>query len=196
MKIVFTSNYSQHNIDVYNLSLDNHVTYCQKHGYDLSTYKEPYSPHLDVARLRGFFGQGYDAIVNIGTDVIIQKMDIPITEYMTSAVGFMMCREITNGNSLNGDFIIMMKSEESNTILNVLNEKQKRYTSAQDCLNFNELPVHVSPYLQIAAPNMNPNIDYSKFNLDGYFSKHYHSIGKAPVVMGKVRGMKADLNQK
>ena len=74
MKIVFTSNYSQNNIDVYNLSLDNHVTYCQKHGYDLSTYKEPYSPHLDVARLRGFFEQGYDAIVNIGTDVIIKNL--------------------------------------------------------------------------------------------------------------------------
>ena len=196
MKIVFTSSYSKNNIEVYNLSLDNHVRYCQKHGYDLSTYNEPYSPYLDVERLRYFFDQGYDAIVNIGTDVIIKKMDIPITDYMDGLDGLIMCREITNGNSLNGDFIIMIRGKETDNILNVLDSNQRRYNSAQDCLNFNNLPIHESPYLQIAAPNMNPSIDYSKFNLNDYFSFHYHTIGHAPSVRCKADGMKRDLNQK
>lgn len=193
MKTVFTSSYSNNNIGVFNLSLKNHVDYCKKHGYDLINYKEEYSPHLDISRIKQLFKDGYDIIVTIGTDVIIQKMNSPITDYIASDTGITMCREIANGHALNGDLIILIKSGILDNTLDTLENTQYRFDSTQSCINKNKIPVSNSPWLQIAAPNMNPAINYSPFNINDYFSIHYHTIGKVPAVTEKIVGMRKGL---
>lgn len=36
--------------------------------------------------------------------------------------------------------------------------------------------IYESQYLQIAAPIMNPNVDYSSVNLNKFLSFHYHTM--------------------
>jgi hypothetical protein len=193
MKIVFLTSHSANNLDVFMSSLKNHQDYCNKHMYTLINCEGPYSVYVDMALIKSFFKKDYDIVVIIGTDVLIQKLDNPITAYMPVNSGITMCREIANGNALNGDFIIISKSCESDELLTSLQDTQKRFATTQDCLNELQSRIHVSPYLQIAAPSMNPTIDYTKFNLGDYFSVHYHTIGAAPIVSEKAKAMRADL---
>lgn len=192
MKVVLTSGYSDNNIEVRNLSLPNHAEYCQRHGYDLRSFKERYSPHLNTKRIKVLL-RHYDVVVNIGTDIIIQRMDEPIDRYI-GGDGFTMCREyFGESHVLNGDFIIITKCKETADILHVLRAKQKRYSSAQSCINHEGLHIHESPFLQIAAPILNQRFDYSRVDVSKYFSRHYHTIGYLPIVANKAAAMKTDL---
>lgn len=156
-------------------------------------FKEPYSSYLNINRVIDLFLQGYDVVIAFGTDVVIKK-NIPITNYISPDMGgIIMCREVANKHHLNGDFIIMINHEWTMNVLRQLDMIHYRFNSSQDAINYLQCPVGESPYLQVAAPVLNPLIDYSHIDLDKYFSFHYHTIGERPCVMEKAEGMKHDL---
>ena len=192
MDIVFIVSYSRNNLDVYNLSLRNHAEYCSRHGYVLQNIEEPYNKFVDTDRIREKLRQ-FDVVVILGTDVIIRRPEIAIETFVRP--GISMCPQHGDG-VLNGDFIIFTATADTYAVLARLDGIQYHTDHGQAALNYLYrcgMPgIHAVEYLQIAAPIMNPGVNYDGVDLDRYFSLHYHQMGIAPIPAAKAAAMRAD----
>ncbi len=190
----FVVSYSANNKDVYDLSLQNHCAYCARHNYKLVSINEPYNPFIDTARVRKFILE-FPFVVVLGADIIIRRFSIPVESFIDRP-GITMCHEY-GGGVLNGDFIIFTATSETHSVLDALDELQPRIENGQSALNVlynRKLPgINAREYMQIAAPRMNPHIDYSGVDFDKYFSIHYHTMGRPPTPAIKAEAMRQDL---
>lgn len=192
MDIVFIVSFSRNNLDVYNLSLRNHAEYCSKHGYVLRNIEEPYNKFVDTARIRETLRR-FDVAVTIGTDVVIRRPEIAIENFVRP--GVTMCPQHGDG-VLNGDFILFTACPETHAILDALDAFQRQTDHGQAALNIlfkrGVKGINAVGYLQIAAPIMNPGVNYDGVDLDRYFSLHYHQMGIVPIPAAKAAAMRAD----
>ena len=193
MSAVFIISYSANNRDVFELSLPNHAAYCSRHGYELVNIDEPYNRYVDTVRIRRYFAR-YELVVVMGTDVVIQRPEIRIEGF--ARAGIAMCPEFGNG-TLNGDLMIFADCPETYAVLDKLDAVQRQKTDGQTALN--ELRrqgfggIYAVEKMQIAAPIMNPGVDYSGVALREYFALHYHRMGSAPIPADKAAAMRCDL---
>ena len=191
MNVVLISSHSANNKAVFDLTTKNHSDYCRLHGYFYRPIEEVYHPRIDIPFVLLLL-ENFDVVVSIGCDVVIQKQTCPIDRFISD--GLTAGRELKSG-TLNGDLLIMNKAA-----VPLLKEIDKLQNSAPDTQTvINQLQgkrstIFVAPLLQVAAPSMNPSIDYSSVRVEDYFAIHYHAIGKVPLVEDKIKGLSADLN--
>ena len=208
-KTCLTSDYSSHNKRIRDLSYCNHLCYCEQHGYDLIEFKCPYNPHLNIDRMLSLLDK-YEFVVNIGTDVIIQKSEIgipdlckgPEVKYKKNGVltcypegiipPCVACKEYF-GSVINGDFVILHKCSEAYDFLKWLKNNQEKTYDSQSWLTrlYNEGHrwFGENPKIQIAAPSINKHKNFSGVNVSDYFSIHFHTLGIHPDVDTKYKGM-------
>lgn len=184
------ASWSANNREVFELSLPTHREYCAGHGYDLENIEESYNPYIDTARLRERL-RWYRVVAVIGTDVLIRRPEIPLDTFVRRGVA--MCPQHGDG-VLNGDFMVFNSGGDTFAILAQLDAVQHRFEHGQAALNYlyrRKTPgIHAVEYLQIAAPAMNPGVDYSGVDLDRYFSWHFHAMGIAPMPAVKAAAMR------
>lgn len=191
MKVVLISSHSANNKAVFDLTTKNHSDYCRLHGYFYRPIEEVYHPRSDIPFVLTLL-ENFDAVVNIGCDVVIQKQTCPIERFIKG--GLTVGRELNSG-TLNGDLLIMNKAAVP--LLREIDSLQKSAPDTQTIINRLESKrgnIFVEPLLQVAAPTMNPSIDYSSICVEDYFAVHHHTIGKVPLVAEKIKGLSADLN--
>lgn len=188
MKVVLTSSYSANNKAVFDLTTKNHSDYCRLHGYFYRPIEEVYHPRMDIPFVLTLL-ENFDAVVNIGCDVVIQKQTWPIDRFISD--GLTVGTELKSG-TLNGDLLIMNKAAVP--LLKEIDRLQKSAPDTQTIINRlqgKRPTIFVAPLLQVAAPTMNPSIDYISVRVEDYFAIHYHTIGKPPIVADKLKGLSA-----
>lgn len=190
MKALIKSSHSRANLDVFELTTENHAAYCSRHGYAYLPVEESYNPYVDVPQLLSYLEE-YDVVMTIGCDLLIQHPEWTIEKMLSP--GITMCPELRSG-TLNADLVIYTR--ESIPTINKIADIQRKMRDGQTAFNHMKLRdknIHINPRLQIAAPVMNPTKDYSKVCVGDYFAVHYHTIGKRPDVLSKTEGLKKDL---
>ena len=192
MKVLFKTSYSSNNLKVFKLTFDNHADYCSRHGYTYMPVDEPYSPRMDLDELEKCVKE-YDIVCTIGVDLLIQYPDCLLEDFYHP--GITLCKEV--GPTLNGDFILW-GGEEGLQLIEELRKIEGKHWSTQAALNnmhSRKVPnIHLEPMMQIAAPSMNPNVDYTNINVDDYFALHYHTLGADANVGRKYERLKEDLD--
>lgn len=192
LKVIFVTSWSENNREVFGLSLNNHCAYCNSHGYELANIEEPYNKFVDTDRIRRMF-RDHDVVVSIGTDVMIQK-DWPLEQFLPiPAAG--MCRQIDD-SAYNADLVVWYRSSLTYELLAALDDHQYEFVHGQAAMNAlaeTVDPQYITnmPLLQIAAPEMNPGVDYSGVNVAEYFAIHYHTMGAVPVPSDKAAAMRS-----
>lgn len=192
--VTFIVSWSQNNREVFELSLPNHTQYCARHGYHLQNIEEPYNKYVDTDRIRQNL-ERFDVVVTLGTDVVFQHMECPLWPFFPLH-GIAMAPQHGDG-VLNGDFIIFTRCDETTAILDCLDTFQHSRQHGQEALN--EMYVGggywicAFPHLQIAAPAMNPGVDYSSVDVSEYLALHYHTMGAVPVPKDKAAAMRQDI---
>lgn len=183
MKTIMLSDYSQNNIDVFNLTAINHIQYCQKYNIDFLSVMKPYSPHIDFGLIENLF-ERYDIVITIGTDIFITNFDKNILDYKGNCT---ITIQDEGTNSVNGDFIIFDKSYDYKNTFDFFKNNQKRYRNSQDLINRNKqfLDVKILPLrtIQSVCPcevnKRNNKIQNALWEV-GDFSVHCHRPGIAP----------------
>ena len=190
MTVLLISSHSANNQNVFELSTDNHREYCERHGYTYRPVEEPYNPYTNTT-LIGQVLQDFDVVVNIGCDCIIQHPETPVSDFVHS--GFTIGKEL-HSDTMNADVIIWTR--EALQMFKDIERYQHNYNTGQEFINRlykDWYPfIHIEPYLQIAAPRMNPTQNYKGIDTKRYWVIHYHTIGYSPVPRAKANAMKLD----
>ena len=194
MSVAIIVSYSANNRDVFEQSLPNHRDYSARHGYELVNIDEPYNCYVDTARVRDCLGR-YSLVVCMGTDIIIRRPEIPLEFFARDGVA--MCPEHGNG-TLNGDLVLFSRGRATGEVLDALDVLQRQFRHGQEAINHlyrrGCRGIHSVGKMQIAAPAMNPGVDYSGVDLREYFALHYHQMGIAPIPAAKAAAMRKELN--
>ena len=176
MRTVLRSSYGEGNRNVFALTTQNHAEYCKRHGYDYLPVEEKYNPYVDTDMLFKLLDD-YDLVVTIGCDVVIQQLDTPVDKFFHR--GIVMCKEYA-GPTLNAD-LMLYNGARAGDILYRLSIFQQQRATGQAALNalYGKVPgIYNEPDMQIAAPSMNPKLDYSGVDFTKYFALHYHTLGE------------------
>ena len=189
MPCALVTSHSSNNQELFELTYPNHREYCERHGYTLFPDEEPYTAYTDTAKVRKLLSN-YDIVVTMGVDLWIQRPEIPLSGLAND--GITLCRELKG--TLNADLIIYKAGQQTIRTLNAIDSFQHKFRDGQQALNRlskdSRYIIFVNDKLQVAAPIMNPDIDYKDIDVSGYFALHFHKIGSRPIVGSKLSNLK------
>lgn len=124
MKIALYQNHSKNNSELFQLTLPNHVRYCEEHEYDMIFPHTVYSTFLDQTPLKKCL-VSYDAVVCVGSDVIFTDMKTPLSKFIDgdTSIGLYIAEEgrwPTSYAWTNFDFNIWMKGDAVDLVLDTI----------------------------------------------------------------------------
>lgn len=136
MKIALVQQYTSDYQPLADLTIANHLEYCQKHGYDYHVYKEniPYNPNFGFLRfpvlLDLFKTRNYDYIHFSGIDTLIMNFNIKIEDWIDNEHDFFVAKETSGGyRALNADVFIVKNSEKGRGWLEFVYSKWGEYVN-------------------------------------------------------------------
>ena len=122
MKIALYQNHSKNNTELFQLTLPNHVKYCEEHEYDMMFPHTVYSRFLDVNLLRKAM-ENYDVVFCVGSDVVFTDIKTPLTKFIDGgdSVGYYVAEEGRSPTTeawTNFDFNIYMNNPAGVAVIN------------------------------------------------------------------------------
>lgn len=138
MKIALLQTHSKNNEALYELTLKNHVKYCDTHNYDMVQINCEYSSYMDFNLLNFLFNY-YDVVFTMGSDVIITNYNIPLTSFINLQENKSLYIDI-NGNDdhviVNFDFCVWVKNENTQKIIEYIEETKRNIPTLKNKDNF------------------------------------------------------------
>lgn len=111
--------HSPENIELYQLSLMNHIKYAEKHRYDVLSIDINYNKICD--EYIGYIKYGfekYDSILTIGSDILFTNFEKSLDSFKDSNYGVILSLEELGGSFCNFDLVLWQNNQKSYDILN------------------------------------------------------------------------------
>lgn len=178
MRIVLYTSYSNNNKEVNDLTIRNHVRYCEKHGYSFIYNNEKYTPTIPVNLVKGLLSD-YDYVALVGSDIMFTDFNKPLTAFNLGKLSAAQ-EHHKEPVVINGDFVICSKDAP----LDIINKYQNTaedgsqsvitslYKTTNLITNIPELQYPYGAVNQIATRVWQP----------GDFSIHFLKYGYIPRV--------------
>lgn len=138
MSLVIYQNYSNNNYELMKTTLQNHVDYCNKHQYSFILDNAPYSPFINIEKIKGILN-AYDYVATIGSDCIITDFEKNFENFLPENKCVGISIEGLGFSTTNGQIIIFKNDERLMPFFDLLDKEQKINANekwgTQSCFN-------------------------------------------------------------